>query len=82
MANLAKRSWVPEMCETYIQQVAVAASGTSDDVAARLDALVEQNSQIHDRTCINLNPATNVTNPKAERMLSQGLGSRLAGISR
>ena len=76
MANLAKRGWVPEACETYIQGVAEGATGASGDVAARIDALIDQNSQIHDRDCINLNPATNVTNPKAEAMLSRGLGSR------
>lgn len=76
MANLARRGWVPEACEDYIQSIAHDASAPSDDVAARIDALVDQNSQIHDRDCINLNPATNVTNPKAERMLSAGIGSR------
>ena len=76
MANLAKRGWVPEACETYIQGVAKGATGASADVAARIDALIDQNSQIHDRDCINLNPATNVTNPRAEAMLSRGLGSR------
>ena len=34
------------------------------------------NHQIHDVDTINLNPATNVMNPRAEAMLSKGLGSR------
>ena len=76
MTALAARAWVPDTCETYIQRVAAEAAGPSDNVASRIDALVEQNSHIHDRDCINLNPATNVTNPKAEAMLSRGIGSR------
>ena len=76
MAKLEKRDWVPEACEDYVQRIAIQASGPSDDVAARIGALAEQNAQIHDRDCINLNPATNVTNPAAERMLAQGIGSR------
>jgi glycine hydroxymethyltransferase len=46
------------------------------EVLATLDGLVEQNHRIHDRECLNLNPATNVMNPRAEAMLSAGLGSR------
>jgi glycine hydroxymethyltransferase len=38
--------------------------------------LVEANHAIHDRDCLNLNPATNVMNPRAEAMLSAGLGTR------
>lgn len=76
MAHLARRDWVPAACEDYIQRVAAEATQGSADVTARLHALVDQNAQIHDRDCINLNPATNVTNPVAERMLAQGIGSR------
>jgi glycine hydroxymethyltransferase len=43
---------------------------------ARIGALVRENHEIHDEICINLNPATNVINPKAEAVLAQGLGSR------
>jgi glycine hydroxymethyltransferase len=45
-------------------------------VAVRIDRLVEENRNIHERDCFNLNPATNVMNPKAEAVLSAGLGSR------
>jgi glycine hydroxymethyltransferase len=77
MTNLAYRPWVPEACETYIQSLAgqTAKSG-SGDIARRLDDLVERNRAIHERECFNLNPATNVMNPRAEAVLSQGLGSR------
>lgn len=34
------------------------------------------NREIHDQDCFNLNPATNVMNPRAEAALSAGIGSR------
>ncbi len=47
---------------------------------AEIDALVwgwiEQNRSIHDEQCINLDPAANVMNPRAERALAAGLSSR------
>ena len=39
-------------------------------------ALVDENRTIHERDCVNLNPATNVMNPKAEALLSAGIGAR------
>jgi glycine hydroxymethyltransferase len=59
-----------------VQRYAAATSAGSDRVAARIEALIEANLQIHDRNCFNLNPATNVMNPRAEAALSRGLGSR------
>jgi glycine hydroxymethyltransferase len=41
-----------------------------------LEALIDKNRNIHEAACFNLNPATNVMNPKAEAMLASGLGSR------
>ncbi len=48
--------------------------GDSADVAARIATLTDQNRQIHERDCFNLNPATNVMNPRAEAALASGLG--------
>lgn len=76
MPHLEHRSWVPESCEAYIQSLANRVAAPSDAVAARIDALVERNLEIHDRDCFNLNPATNVMNPRAEAVLARGLGSR------
>lgn len=77
MTSLARRSWVPERCESYVQQLAAhTAAAASTDVAARIDALVGRNRAIHERECFNLNPATNVMNPRAEAVLAAGLGSR------
>ena len=42
----------------------------------RLAELVAENQRIHDESCLNLNPATNRMNPRAEQMLAARLGSR------
>ena len=73
--TLKTRNWVPEGCEARVQKIA-AQVGTSKDVLARLDALVIENRDIHEKACFNLNPATNVMNPRAEAMLASGIGSR------
>ncbi len=74
---LERRAWVPEASERYVQDVAgeVAAS----DAAAnerRLLALVAENRAIHERDAVNLNPAGNAMNPRAEALLADGLGTR------
>lgn len=46
------------------------------ETARRVHDLVARNRQIHERECVNLNPATNVMNPVAEAVLAAGLGSR------
>ncbi len=60
MTHLERRAWVPEACEDYIQRIAAGAAGAgADAVVARIGALIAENHAIHDRDCINLNPATN-----------------------
>ncbi|MDU9002853.1 serine hydroxymethyltransferase [Sedimentitalea todarodis] len=77
MTNLAHRPWVPTHCETRVQDIALSLTKASaTEVAARIDTLVRQNRHIHDVECFNLNPATNVMNPRAEAVLAAGLGSR------
>ena len=77
MTSLKKRIWVPTQCEDYIQKLAAQTSqGSSDQMDARLHELAERNRLTHESECFNLNPATNVMNPKAEAILSAGLGSR------
>ncbi|MEQ9555293.1 MAG: aminotransferase class I/II-fold pyridoxal phosphate-dependent enzyme [Rhodospirillales bacterium] len=77
MTNLRLRDWVPADCEALVRRIsdATAADGT-DAVAARIDTLIARNRDIHDRECFNLNPATNVMNPRAEAALASGLGAR------
>ncbi len=77
MTHLAPRPWVPAPCETRVQTLAAeTAARPLDATAARIDALVNRNREIHDAECFNLNPATNVMNPKAEALLGAGLGAR------
>ncbi|WP_420337436.1 serine hydroxymethyltransferase [Roseibium sp.] len=77
MTALDRRNWVPDACEAYVQELAArTASANLEETQARIDALIAQNLQIHDRDCFNLNPATNVMNPRAEAALAAGLGSR------
>ncbi len=75
--TLSKRPWVPEHCETRVQDIATqTADLNSADTLKRIDALAARNKEIHERECFNLNPATNVMNPRAEDLLSSGIGSR------
>lgn len=77
MTRLARRNWVPDHCETYVQKLAAETAGRSPaDTIARVEALAVANRDIHERDCFNLNPATNVMNPRAEALLASGIGSR------
>ena len=77
MTMLQRRPWVPEAAERYIQSLADRVAGQSaDDIERDLLAYVAENRAIHERDCVNLNPATNAMNPKAEALLAAGLGSR------
>jgi glycine hydroxymethyltransferase len=67
---------VPAACETYIQRLATETGKPAAAVAHRLNELIDRNREIHDRDCFNLNPATNVMNPRAEAALASGIGSR------
>jgi glycine hydroxymethyltransferase len=74
---LARRSWVPAGSEERVQAVAATAAGrTAGELAAEVERLAAENRRIHDVEAVNLNPATNVMNPRAEALLSAGLGSR------
>ena len=74
---LSPRGWVPAPCDALANRIATeTATNSSVDIAARLEALAQQNRQIHERDCFNLNPATNVMNPRAEALLAAGMGSR------
>lgn len=75
--QLEPRPWVPTGPETLVQRIAAETSTSSiDELSARLGLLMAVNKAIHETECINLNPATNVMNPRAEQALAAGLGSR------
>lgn len=75
--HLVSRPWVPASSESLVQKIA--ASTSSADTSStynRLMKLIDSNRHIHEAECLNLNPATNVMNPRAEAVLAGGLGSR------
>lgn len=75
MPRLARRPWVPT--EDHVQCIAAAAAALPPaQVAPRIEELVAENHRLHDTEAFNLNPATNVMNPRAERLLAAGLGAR------
>jgi glycine hydroxymethyltransferase len=77
MANLARREWVADGIERYVGDLAQwTQSERAQAIEDRILALTAENKRIHERQCVNLNPATNTMNPKAEALLAQGLGSR------
>jgi glycine hydroxymethyltransferase len=74
---LHSRPWLSASVAARIDEIASAAVAMDPrQVAGRIDELVAQNHSIHNVECVNLNPATNVMNPKAEALMSAGLGSR------
>lgn len=76
-SQLARRGWVPATCEELIARIAAQTSeADTSDLLKKIDGLIEDNREIHERACFNLNPATNVMNPRAEAVLAKGLGSR------
>lgn len=76
-AALSPRAWVPEPSESYIQGIARETARRSADATSEvIEGLIAENRRIHEADCFNLNPATNVMNPKAEAAMGAGLGQR------
>lgn len=77
MPTLSTRHWLSTASQALELRFAQQTStGASETVARRLEALADENRTIHERECINLNPATNTLNPRAEALLASGLGHR------
>ena len=77
MFMLGERSWVPVGSERYVQTTAQRIAAQDADATEReIRDLIRENRVIHEEECVNLNPATNAMNPKAEALLASGLGSR------
>jgi glycine hydroxymethyltransferase len=51
-------------------------NATASEIVAQVEQLTARNAEIHNHECVNLNPATNTMNPRAEQLLASGLGSR------
>jgi glycine hydroxymethyltransferase len=74
---LQQRTWLPGVSRDLERRVAAAtaAAGVAE-IDIELQRLVAENRRLHDEDGINLNPATNVMNPRAEALLAAGLGTR------
>lgn len=76
-AKSTSRDWLSPAARTREREIRTGLDFHNEDaVDDRLFALVERNRQIHDQECINLNPASNVMNPRAEALLAAGLSTR------
>ena len=69
--------WLPAVSQERESSIrsAVSALGTAE-LGDTIASLIARNRDIHDVECVNLNPATNVMNPRAEAAMAAGLGSR------
>ncbi|MBL8589560.1 MAG: serine hydroxymethyltransferase [Methylobacteriaceae bacterium] len=77
MTGLARRPWVPAPCEGRVADILAQMQGRAPaGVAAMIEAAARASRAIHERDCVNLNPATNAMNPRAEALMAAGLGSR------
>ncbi len=77
MTTLAARPWLPAPTVRCVGETTRTLAGLDAAATQRwIGDLVAENRHIHDETCVNLNPATNRMNPRAEEMLAAGLGSR------
>jgi glycine hydroxymethyltransferase len=75
--HLASRPWVPTAVDQHVTAIARHTCAQSPEaVVAEVEALALQNQRIHDIEGINLNPASNVMNPRAEALLAARLGPR------
>jgi glycine hydroxymethyltransferase len=71
------RGWIPALPQEREAAIrGTIAELTGGDTVDLVESLISRNREIHEVECINLNPATNVMNPRAEAALSAGLGSR------
>ncbi|HEX3089802.1 MAG TPA: hypothetical protein VHQ23_14205, partial [Ilumatobacteraceae bacterium] len=71
------RGWLPEVPQQRESTIRAAIAELSrSDAVDLVESLIQRNREIHEVECINLNPATNVMNPRAEAALAAGLGSR------
>lgn len=71
------RNWLSAPAQKRVAEVQASTKGLSPaQVQKRIEDLAEENHLWHDINGINLNPATNILNPRAEKLLSSGMGSR------
>lgn len=77
MQSLKTQSWATVASQELITRIASQVdTKASADVQKWIEELAQENHRLHDIEGINLNPATNILNPRAEKLLSSGMGSR------
>jgi glycine hydroxymethyltransferase len=77
MAGLKRRDWIPEQTQKLTEKIVHEISAeTPDEIRKRLWSLSERNRLIHEQECFNLDPASNVMNPRAEALMATGLSTR------
>ncbi len=77
MSPLAPRPWLSAAAEERVQDIVESMQGRdAGELVDQIDAMIEMNGITHERDGLNLNPATNVMNPRAEEILGSGIGSR------
>lgn len=75
--HTAEKSWLSDPAAAREAEILNAQDfGDLNALDARVFELIDRNRQIHDAECINLNPASNVMNPRAEAVLACGLTTR------
>lgn len=75
--SIQQRAWLPSSVQIRERIVLESIDGLEcDAIEQRIQSLVEENKCIHDERCFNLDPASNVMNPKAEALLGSGLSTR------
>ncbi len=71
------RPWMPAGLNQFAADIIANSNFASTSALNReINRLAAENRSIHEQQCINLNPATNIMNPKAEALLASGIGSR------
>jgi glycine hydroxymethyltransferase len=77
MQSLKTQTWATAASQELITRIASQVdSKAGADVQKWIEDLAQENHRLHDIEGINLNPATNILNPRAEKLLSSGMGSR------
>jgi glycine hydroxymethyltransferase len=75
--SLKTQIWATPASQALIERIASQVDSKSgSDVQGWIESLAVENHRLHDVEGINLNPATNILNPRAEKLLSSGMGSR------
>ena len=71
------RSWLSAPAQKRVAEVQAATKDlNATQIQKRIEDLAVESHELHDVKGINLNPATNILNPRAEKILASGMGSR------